>query len=171
MTVFGRRAAHGDGNPRESRHEVIAHQWETAAPAEDRLVPRLAATADFPALLALRDAAGADALSDPALLTETLLCRLMAARAVTIWEEAGDIVGFVAPDGGAIHLLVRSDQRSKGIGRELLATGCAALKAAGHASATVALAPGGTAERHYRAAGWDEIGRTAVGGAVLKKPL
>ena len=133
--------------------------------------PRLATAADLSALLALRDAAGVDALSDPVLLTEGLLRRLVTAQALTVWDEAGEVVGFAALDGGAICLLVRADQRSKGIGRKLLAKGCAALKAAGHTTGTVTLAAGSTAERHYRAAGWDETSRTATGGVVLKKPL
>ena len=132
---------------------------------------RAAVPADLPPLLAIRDGAGADALSDPALVTQAALRRLIAAGAVSVWDEEGRVVGFSAVDGEAIHLLVDPDARGRGIGRELLASACAALERAGHAAATLALAPGGTAERHYRAAGWSEARRLATGGVVLKKPL
>ena len=132
---------------------------------------RPAVPADLKLLLALRDGSGDDALSDPTLVTEAELRRLIAAGAVSVSEEDGTVAGFVAVADGAIQLLVDPAQRSKGIGRELLAAACAAVKEAGHISATLTLAPGGTAERHYRAAGWCEAGRTAAGGVVLKKPF
>jgi GNAT superfamily N-acetyltransferase len=132
---------------------------------------RPANPADLPALLAIRDASGADALSDPALVIEADLRRLIATGSVTVWEEEGQVAGFAAADGEMIYLLVDTARRGKGGGRELLATACAALKAAGHAAATLTLAPGGIGERHYRAAGWFNAGETATGGTVLKKPF
>jgi GNAT superfamily N-acetyltransferase len=132
---------------------------------------RPAVPADLPALLAIRDAAGVDALSDPALVIEADLRRLIAAGSVNVWDEAGEIAGFAAVDEETIHLLVNTVARGKGGGRELLATACAALMAAGHIAATLTLAPGGTAERHYSAAGWLAAGETPMGGTVLKKPL
>jgi len=132
---------------------------------------RLAAAADLPRLMAIRDRSGPDALSDPAAVAEDLLRRLIAAGAVTVCEEDGAIAGFAAIDGGAIHLLVDPAQRSRGIGRALLAAACVALKDAGAGAATLTLAPQSRAERHYRAAGWSEIGRGASNGLVLKKPL
>jgi len=134
-------------------------------------MPRPAIPADLPALLAIREAAGADALSDPALVIEVDLRRLIATGSVTVWEEGDQVAGFAAVDAGTIHLLVDTARRGKGAGRELLAAACAALKAAGHVAATLTLAPGGAAERHYRAAGWLAVGETAKGGTVLKKPL
>jgi len=131
---------------------------------------RPAVAADLPALAAIRDRAGADALSDPALITEADLSRLVAAGRVMVADEAGLIAGFAAADSDHIHLLVDTAQRSRGIGRNLLAWACDAVRQAGHAAAILTLAVGSTAERHYRAAGWVEIGRSA-GGAVLKKPL
>jgi GNAT superfamily N-acetyltransferase len=132
---------------------------------------RPAIPADLPMLLAIRDAAGVDALSDPALVIEAELRRLIATGLVTVWEEGGQVAGFAVADAGTIHLLVDTTRRGKGGGRELLAAACAALKAAGHVAATLTLAPGGTAERHYRAAGWLAAGETPMGGTVLKKPL
>jgi len=88
-----------------------------------------------------------------------------------VWDEAGNIAGFVAVDDGMIHLLVDPVQRNRGVGRALLAWACDGAKEAGHAEAILALPPGGTAERHYRAAGWSVAGASASGGLVLKKPL
>ncbi|HTQ32518.1 MAG TPA: GNAT family N-acetyltransferase [Stellaceae bacterium] len=117
----------------------------------------------------MRDAAGSDALSDPAPINEKLLHRLMAADAVVVSDEAGMIAGFAVVDGDRIHLLVDATQRSKGIGRDLLAWACEAVGTAGHVAATLVLAPASRAERHYRAAGWTEAGRSAAGGAILEK--
>ena len=49
---------------------------------------RAAVAADLPRLLAIRDAAGADALSDPTLLSEEGLRRLIDAGTVEVWDEA-----------------------------------------------------------------------------------
>jgi GNAT superfamily N-acetyltransferase len=132
---------------------------------------RPAAPADLPRLVAIRDGSDAGALSDPALAADDALRRLIAAGAATVWDEAGSIAGFAAVDAGAIHLLVDPAQRNRGVGRALLAWACGAAKEAGHARATVALAPGGTAERHYRVAGRSAAGTSPSGGLVLKKPL
>jgi GNAT superfamily N-acetyltransferase len=133
---------------------------------------RPAVPADLPRLLAIRDASGNDALSDPALVGETLLRRLIAAGSVTICQDGGCCVdGFVAIEGHAIHLLVDTGARGKGIGRALLAAACAMLKAAGHSAATLTLAAGSTARRHYRAAGWAATAPSASGANVLKKRL
>lgn len=132
---------------------------------------RPAMPADLPALLAIRDGAGADALSDPALVVEGDLRRLVAAGAVGVWEDSGAVVGFAAVDGDAVRLLVDNAARGGGIGRDLLAWACDAVRTAGGAAATVALAPGSTAGRYYRAAGWVEAGTSSTGGAVLKKPF
>ena len=132
---------------------------------------RPAVPADLPALLLIRDGAGADALSDPALATDAALRRLVAAGAVAVWDEAGEVVGFAAADAGTIHLLVDRSARGKGVGRELLAAACAALKEAGHAAASLTLTPGSIAVRHYRTAGWTVAEVAATGGLVLKKPL
>jgi hypothetical protein len=134
-------------------------------------VLRQALAADLPALIAIRDRSGADALSDPALVTEAFLRRLIAGGAVALREVEGIVIGFAAIDGAAIHLLVESARRGGGVGRELLASACTAIRAAGHDAAIVALPPDSIAERHYRVAGWIEAGRSVAGGMVLKKPL
>ncbi|HZK90149.1 MAG TPA: GNAT family N-acetyltransferase [Stellaceae bacterium] len=132
---------------------------------------RPAVPADLRCLAAIRDASGADALSDPALVADAELRRLVGAGAVAVWEEDGEIAGFGAADSAAIHLLVAAGARGKGVGRILLADCCARLKQAGYATATLSLGAGGTAARHYRAAGWTEAGRSPAGGVVLQKPL
>jgi GNAT superfamily N-acetyltransferase len=138
--------------------------------AEDFLMLRPATQADLPTLVAIRNRAGADALSDPALVKEADLHRLIAAGAVMVADETGSIVGFAGIDGNRIHLLVDTAQRSKGLGRALLYWACDAVRDAGHTAATLTLAAQNTTERHYRAAGWGEIGRSPAGGVVLKKP-
>jgi GNAT superfamily N-acetyltransferase len=133
---------------------------------------RPAVPADLPALLAIRNIAGGDALCDPALITDARLARWIAADAVIAWdEEDGKMVGFAAADNAAIHLLVDAAARSRGIGRELLAAICAHVRQAGHSAAILILAPNGDAERHYLAAGWVGIGRSQRGGPVFQKPL
>lgn len=131
---------------------------------------RPAVPVDLPALLAIRDRAGADALSDPALITEAGLRRLIAAGTGTVAEEAGSPAGFAAIDGEHIHLLVDTARRNQGLGRALLDRACDAVRDAGFAAAVLTLAAESIAERHYRAAGWIQIGRSPAGGVVLKKP-
>jgi GNAT superfamily N-acetyltransferase len=132
---------------------------------------RPAVLADIPRLLAIRDAAGADALSDPALIGETELTPLTAGGAVTVWQDGEQIVGFAATDGGALHLLVESTARGRGVGRFLLRSATTAIWLAGHRSATVSLPPNSDAERYYRADDWIAAGPSASGGIVLQKPL
>ena len=124
---------------------------------------------DLPMLRAIRDRAGADALSDPALVTDELLDRLIAAEAVTVWDD-GAIAGFAAVDGATIHLLVDATRRHRGIGRDLLASASDAVRAAGHPAAALCLSADSSAARHYRAAGWMEAGRAPTGGRILKRP-
>jgi GNAT superfamily N-acetyltransferase len=132
---------------------------------------RPAVPADLARLLTIRETSGADALSDPALVNEDELYRLIADGAVQVWDEAGTPAGFAAVDGSIIRLLVASAARGKGIGRALLADACSRIKKAGHAVVTVSLALGSTAAPHYRAGGWIEAGWSAAGGLVLKKKL
>src|SRR5665213_908705 len=72
---------------------------------------RPAVPADLRCLAAIRDASGADALSDPALVADAELRRLVGAGAVAVWEEDGEIAGFGAADSAAIHLLVAAGAR------------------------------------------------------------
>jgi GNAT superfamily N-acetyltransferase len=171
MALSGRRTLYADARLRESPEDHAQEQGSRAVPGvEDFLTLRPAVPADLPALLAIRDCSGADALSDPALVTEIDLLRLIAAGAVMVAASGGTVAGFAAIDGDRIHLLVDGAQRSKGIGRALLGWACAAVSETGHAAAIVALAAESAAGHHYRAAGWAEIGPSPVGGTVLKKP-
>ena len=137
---------------------------------------RPAAFADLPALLAIRDATAVEALSDPRSVTEELLHRLIDASAMWVWQQApGEpIAGFAAIDtetGAIAALLVAPGEQGRGLGRALLAQACGALRAAGHAAATIALEPGAAAERHYRAAGWTLTDTGATGTLIFTKPL
>ena len=136
---------------------------------------RAAVPADLPALRAIRNAAGAERLSDPRAVPDPLLCRSTRARAVWVWQAAGEaVLGFAAIDrdaGVIIALLVAPGQQGRGIGRALLHTCCDALRAAGHAAATIGVEPGSPAERHYHAAGWTETAPSEGGGLILQKPL
>jgi GNAT superfamily N-acetyltransferase len=131
---------------------------------------RPAVPADLPGLLAIRAASGADALSDPVLIAESDLARLIALCAVSVWEENGQLEGFAAADGATIHLLVASTARGKGVGRALLDAACTRVRQ-GSDTAMLSIPAGGSAERHYRAAGWVEAGTSPTGGLVLKKPF
>ena len=55
--------------------------------------------ADLPALMAIRDRAGADALSDPALVTEADVSRLIAADSV-VDEQSQSTLDGLMKDGG-----------------------------------------------------------------------
>jgi GNAT superfamily N-acetyltransferase len=131
---------------------------------------RPAIAADLPTLLAIRDRSGADVLSNTSRMDEPLLRRLIDSGGAAVWDDGG-IAGFAATDGAAIHLLVDSARRGGGIGRALLDWACDAIRDAGYAAAVVTLAPGTTAERHYRAVGWVEAVGEATSELVLKKPF
>lgn len=132
---------------------------------------RPAVAGDLPKLVAICQGSDDDALSDPTLIREADLRRLIASGSVTVWDEAGIVGGFAALDRGAIHLLVDSTRRGRGVGRALLDWACGSLRQAGHAKATITLAPADAAQRHYLAAGWRVAGRNTAGGTVLKRPL
>jgi GNAT superfamily N-acetyltransferase len=132
---------------------------------------RPAVPADLARLLEIRDGSGADALSDPTLVGEADLISLIDAGAVSVWLDDGRVVGFAATNAGTIHLLVASAHRGRGAGRELLAAACTELRKTGYSIASLTVAPEGSAERHYRAAGWIPAGKSPRGGLVLQKPL
>ncbi|HTZ35284.1 MAG TPA: GNAT family N-acetyltransferase [Stellaceae bacterium] len=127
--------------------------------------------ADLPRLLAIRDAAGADALSDPRRIGEPMLRRRLGTGDVAVWQEDGAVCGFVAVDGATLHLLVDSAARGQGIGRALLAEGCRRLAERGTRTASLSLPPAGTAEPHYRVAGWRPATGSAGAARRLQKPL
>jgi GNAT superfamily N-acetyltransferase len=131
---------------------------------------RRAVGADLPAMLAIRERSGEGALSDPARVDEPSLRRLTDSGAAAVWDDEG-IAGFAATDGASIYLLVDSGRRGGGIGRALLDWACEAVRDTGHAAAIIMLAPGSSAARHYRAAGWVEVEASAEGELVLQKPL
>ncbi len=136
---------------------------------------RGASSSDMPLLFAIRDSARENPLSDPAAVTERDTARLIEQGACWVWQQKdGTIAGFSAADlraGTVVALLVAPGHEGRGIGRALLGTACAALRAAGHRDATLRAEAGSRAERHYRAAGWIDAGTNGRGGLILRKPL
>ena len=135
---------------------------------------RQAGPGDCQRVIAIRDAPGEHPLCDPSALADADATRFIAAGTLLLWEDAAGVVtGFIALDlqnGAVTALLVAAGHDGKGVGRALLAAGCDALRQAGHAAATLALASSHPAERHYRAAGW-VVGKTETGEVVLQKTL
>jgi GNAT superfamily N-acetyltransferase len=135
---------------------------------------RPAVAADLARLIEIRDAAGADALSDAAAIGSDELARLIDAATVTVYEDSGSIVGFSAVDcarGAVAGLLVETGHRGKGAGRQLLAIALATIKDAGHRQATLMLPLDAGAARHYLNNGWIAAGGGENGELVLQITL
>ena len=136
---------------------------------------RRALRSDIPRILEIRDSAGDTRLSDPNAVSEAGAAWFIDAGALWVWQEAdGLVTGFSAGDtrdGSIWALLVAPGHEGKGIGRALLQAVCDALRAAGHHAATLRIAPGTPAERHYRAAGWSVSETTDNGELILTRPL
>lgn len=84
------------------------------------------------------------------------------------------VAGFAGAslqDGSLWALFVAAGQEGRGIGRALLKATCDALRGCGHHAATLSIAPGSRAERHFRADGWHAIGTNANGDVTYQKPL
>jgi ribosomal protein S18 acetylase RimI-like enzyme len=136
---------------------------------------RPATPADLPRILAIRDASGESSLSDPRTVTEGDTRRHIEAAELWVWQvEGGPVAGFAAGDrrdGSLWALLVAPGYEGKGIGRALLQAVCDMLRQAGQGMATVRIAPGTIAERHYRGAGWTASGRSQKGELIFRKAL
>lgn len=136
---------------------------------------RSATHADIPRILEIRDGARENRLTNLDAVTEAVAKRFADGGTLWVWQEAGGpVVGFAAIDvgtGSVRALLVAAGHEGKGIGRKLLNHACDALRDTGHCVATIALEPGISAERHYRAAGWTAIGDNDGGERVFRKPL
>lgn len=125
---------------------------------------------DIPVLMAIRLAVAENRLADPSRVTPADCARFIAAEAVWVWEEAGEVAGFSAAqaeDGSIWALFVRPDSEGRGIGRALLARACDHLRRAGHRRLQLTTGPGTRAERLYRRLGWREAGRADDGDLVL----
>jgi GNAT superfamily N-acetyltransferase len=88
--------------------------------------------------------------------------------------DADGICGFSAGDprdGSIWALFVDPDFEGHGIGRKLIAAACAALRAAGHATATLGTDASTRAERFYRRDGWIARGRRPNGELIFEKSL
>jgi ribosomal protein S18 acetylase RimI-like enzyme len=134
---------------------------------------RLATLKDLTPILEICESKRHDNLSDLSAVTGASALRLIEAQALWVWQEpTGLVVGFSGADidnGSIWALAVAPDHDGKGIGRALLQVACEALRAAGRDAATIN-APVDSA-RHYRAAGWSEVGPNTSGGLIFRKPL
>jgi len=128
---------------------------------------RQALPGDAAALNALRLRVRENILSRPGWLTEQ---RTVHAISVTgrgwLWEQDGRALGFSVADARARNiwaLFVEPGFEGRGIGRALLAVAVRWLWDQGDQPIWLSTEPGTRAERFYRAAGWQETGRTAGG--------
>ena len=128
---------------------------------------RSARPADAPALNALRLRVRENILSRPDWLTEQ---RTVDAISVTgrgwLWERGGRVLGFSVADACQRNiwaLFVEPGFERRGIGQALLAEAVRWLWEQGDAPIWLSTEPGTRAEAFYRAAGWQERGRTASG--------
>jgi GNAT superfamily N-acetyltransferase len=88
-----------------------------------------------------------------------------------VWEEGGRILGISASNcetGWIWALLVRPGHEGRGIGRALFETVWDALVRAGVRTLMLSTDPDTRATRFYRAAGWQETGRTAEGELIFE---
>jgi GNAT superfamily N-acetyltransferase len=137
-------------------------------------MPRPAVAADLARLIEIRDAAGADALSDAAAIGSDELARLIGAATVIVFEDDGRIIGFSAADcarGAVTGLLVETSHRGGGTGRQLLAIALTMLKGAGHRQAILMLPRDASAARHYLNNGWVAAGSGENGELILQMTL
>jgi GNAT superfamily N-acetyltransferase len=106
-------------------------------------------------------------LDDPAQVTVEDVRSFIADTGMFVWEDAGQVVGFSAPDprdGSIWALFVDPAYEGRGIGRALFERACAVLWQAGYMRLWLTTDRGTRAEAFYRAAGWEV---TATSGNEL----
>ena len=119
---------------------------------------RTATHADIPRLVEIRAAVRENRLSDPSRVTLADYAWFIDNAAIHVFDADG-IRGFSAGDprdGTIWALFVDPVFEGLGIGQMLIAAACAALRAAGHATATLRTEAGTRAARFYRRNGWIE---------------
>ena len=135
---------------------------------------RPATVADIPAMMELRLSVRENRLSDPSRVTAQDCLAYVERGEMWVWDEAGEILGISAgkrETGWIWALFVRPGHEGQGIGRALFATACDALRRVGISRLRLSTDPDTRAERFYRAAGWQEAGRTAEGELIFELTL
>lgn len=135
---------------------------------------RPATVADIPAMMDLRLSVRENRLSDPAQVTPQDCLAYVERGEMWVWDEAGEILGISAANretGWIWALFVRPGHEGRGIGRALFATACDALQRAGIRRSRLSTDPDTRAAHFYRAAGWQEAGRTAEGELIFELTL
>jgi GNAT superfamily N-acetyltransferase len=133
---------------------------------------RKARVDDIAAMMELRLSVRENRLAHPDQVTPEDCRRYVERGAMWVWEEDGRIFGISASNcetGWIWALFVRPDHEGRGIGRALFAAACEALLAAGFRRLSLSTDPDTRAERFYRAAGWQEVGRTQEGEIVFER--
>ncbi len=134
---------------------------------------RRAMPADIPRISEIRWAVRENRLSDPSRVTETEVVWSIENGPLFVFEEAGVIMGFSAPDprdGSIWALFVDPVYEGRGIGRALLDRSESRLVETGHIDAWLTTDPGTRADRFYREHGWTESGRKGT-EILFRKPL
>ena len=127
---------------------------------------------DIAAMMELRLSVHENRLAHPDQVTPEDCRRYVERGTMWVWEEDGQILGISAGNcetGWIWALFVRPGHEGRGIGRALFAAACDALLAAGFRRLTLSTDPDTRAARFYRAAGWQETGRTQEGELVFER--
>jgi ribosomal protein S18 acetylase RimI-like enzyme len=125
-------------------------------------VIRNATEQDIARITEIRNSVRENGLSDPSRVTIEEVRWFIANPGLFVWEEHAHIRGFSAADprtGNIWALFVDNAQQGRGIGRALLDQACSLLKEAGFDRIWLTTAPGTRAERVYREAGWQAVGK------------
>jgi GNAT superfamily N-acetyltransferase len=133
---------------------------------------RKARVDDIAAMMELRLSVRENRLAHPDQVTPEDCRRYVERGAMWVWEEDGRILGISASNcetGWIWALFVRPGHEGRGIGRALFAVACEALLAAGFRRLSLSTDPDTRAARFYRAAGWQEVGRTQEGELVFER--
>jgi len=135
---------------------------------------RTAVYADIPRMVELRASVRENRLGDPTRVTLADYMWFIDNAAIHVWDVGDTIRGLSAGDprdGSIWALFVDPAFEGRGIGQALIAASCAALRQAGHRSATLSTDAGTRAERFYLRNGWTPRGRNPRDEIVFSKAL
>jgi len=123
---------------------------------------RRATEHDIARIFEIRNSVRENRLNDPAKVTVDDVSWFIASPGIFLWEANAQVVGFSAADprnGSIWALFIDQAFEGRGIGRLLLARACVVLQEAGFARMWLTTDPGTRAEKFYRVAGWQAVGR------------